>query len=755
MKNICQKIVIIYNYLYFLHLLHQSDSKTITDFVKQKLDLFKETEKRWYFYIKSYLQHHMYKMYKPYFTNTGIQSCYWNNYQLVHCFISFNSSDALLMKLKSKVTKHLNFLQETGNFISNFNTIKVEHDVTKAAGKMLLTSFLQPSSHPIYRNHCKDGFIEKDDCGARAGPSQWVAVFSWIELAFSLDKFLSLNLTFDEMKFITGATNFAESFDFCVLGNLEISEKTRRGRKIFVKFCGCRFLSRFSVYPNFTKIGVIAHLFPSTLYSIVGEYTIQDWLLAVRMFGPIKEPNDICDLLFLWYSVKPSWTLFSYQIEIQKNKKLVLTSNIFLLKNQLLVVHNGPGYESPTVKHQGHKYFLKSFQAFTFGLQRTWKKWGFQFYGEDIQVVKQKYPGGVKLSLPNSLMCGELMCALEISSTATDQINLTVFNFSFVGKESEMCKYGGFTTAQYLNSKYQENVIFCETSGEMFRTRRSFFSSHSSLLALLYWFVPYSSVNITILVQNTTCKYLHICPCTLRTKCLPASNHKAECYSYIKDLSKAYGIRLENDETGLANRLKMFTFQFACVVVHITRAKSCRITKATGFEFKLHIWPDTKQQLSAWIYGELKQVLNDKSAWSTCMYRCGYKNKMHAFNLTQTHPESEIVNGEMAGEHLGKCKAKVSKRVFLQFFEPLNAKNWIEVQFTFCNISLNISEANEILRYKTWGQQVSTIQHPLQFCKIWAGKYFGQICSLSSSGEKYRQTRKRTEFSFVLLTATM
>lgn len=102
------------------------------------------------------------------------------------------------------------FLERTGNFLFNIQPFYLTENLTYPKGEVILNSDLQPSAFPIYQRYCEDGFVAKDDCATQIGKKFYMGhVSSDTVLFFHLSEYFTLNLTFGEILFISGSTNFA------------------------------------------------------------------------------------------------------------------------------------------------------------------------------------------------------------------------------------------------------------------------------------------------------------------------------------------------------------------------------------------------------------------------------------------------------------------------------------------------------------------------------------------------------------------
>ncbi len=267
-------------------------------------------------------------------------------------------------------------------------------------------------------------------------------------------------------------------------------------------------------------------------------------------------------------------------------------------------------------------------------------------------------------------------------------VNLSVKYLQYTGHTSETCKFGGFVTAADIIGVYSENSILCKSSdASKFTHERNFYSSRSSLFALLYMFPPYSTVKATFTLKINHCKILNICPCIfdidpLCIHVMPSFNssvHQLSCTAFINFLQSISGNDSINGFNVVRESWELPFYPDMCFALNIVRRKICtqddwRDRPRLGLKLKLDIikYYTDKYNLDVTVRGVLQQPLAKQIQWRNCMFKCGYKSQVvvqHTYSFIQNSTSSTYF-------YFAK---EFSGNVFLELYEPLHAQNWLEV----------------------------------------------------------------------------
>ncbi len=410
-------------------LLLQSNGKPATEWVRQQLDIYKETHKLWFGYMRSFLKHHIDQL--DYHTIIVLQmQGYLSNFlSFVNIFRTHNSSALLLNSLKSSLSKYLHFLQDTGQFLSNKDTMTFSHILQNASGNFLLNSDLQPSAHPLYQYFCSDGFIMKDDCLK-------ITDFEF-SLYFFLSSHLTVNITFDEVQFKSGSINFIGGHVTCDLGQLLVVSWLGRlvpSSPLSEQLSFCGHLSKTSVHPKFQSAFIQTGLYPSVTLHVQGHFVIQDEYLQIFTHQYGIKHSVVRDTIS--YTFQKKYTLSVFRIEMSKLKKIVIQQ---YGNSTTLLVHNGPGPKSPVIQPLHNAYILTSFQAFVAHLQPDWLSGNsLSFASLNVTTAHIMHHNHMEIYLPYEKFCLESLCVLSFHSREKHQINLTVLSI-YTGEKTAKC----------------------------------------------------------------------------------------------------------------------------------------------------------------------------------------------------------------------------------------------------------------------------------------------------------------------------
>lgn len=270
----------------------------------------------------------------------------------------------------------------------------------------------------------------------------------------------------------------------------------------------CGYLAALSVYPLFSIVTVLVATYPSIFYNISGQFQVQDKnLLSTRSMTKVSQNGHLSSKLC--NTIQNKWVHEIIELEVPKRKRIQTFAHA---DTSRLLVLDGPENQSPCVNSRGNVFHLTSFRSFIVHLQTYCRLHCLHvnYTAVDLPLIKLLVRSADTLSLPSKMMCSVLPCVLYCFTNFSYQVNITVLNLSYEGKESEICKYAGFATGQYLhetlNNSFRENVILCETSDPQFELAKSFYSSLSVLYVQLYQFQQYAELNLKLKVASPSKK---------------------------------------------------------------------------------------------------------------------------------------------------------------------------------------------------------------------------------------------------------
>ncbi len=665
-----------------LLLILSTTAEPATEWARKKIDTFRGTLKIWHVYTRSCIESHMHQFQCHSPRKFQLQSYLSDLLKFVSHHKSHNSSDTLFNGLSAAQDRYFDFLHKKGQLSPATKPLQLTITLKNVTGGIILSSALQAAAHPLFQSYCREGFIIKDDCHTPHG----YPYFSALRLLWTLSTHLALNITFHGIHFTSGSANFVKSFVFCDFGRLEVYS-VLGNLKDSNAFCG--HFPVMSVLLRFPMNCIELIVYPSTAYLISGQFSVVDAKLQIRSLRVKHRFLSGLPLLLL-----EIWTLLTFTIEVFKTSQISLYSQENM---KSILVLDGPGFSAPEIRPIQGVYHPTSFKCFVVSVQAFCiHNCSLPYSTSGAAITEWKKQGNTSFSLPAAGFCSEFLCLISFQFDSKSQVNLTVSDMSYVGEQSAVCEYGGFVALNRVEGKFKENIILCETFDHQSATSKSFYSSESILLAVLYQFIPYSSTNATIYVENSTCKSIQICPCTLMTYCPQAKRESLQCEAYIEHLWKFSKLEVGLELHGTFNNLNVENLHpdnDTCVVIQTFRLRSCDLrrminaegmTTLHGLIFSVGIIGSVGRQAYS-IRIEMDQTFTNRSSWKTCMYKCGLKNSFFTqeIQVVQTSPGKKTV--VLEGETL------LHENFFVQFNEPIHAKNWIEIQVRFHKAASNRS----------------------------------------------------------------
>ncbi len=680
--------------LLFVSLVPPTESDGIENWIKRHVPLFRRAPKLWHRYVRSFT-HHQLKQATA-LSKFGLTEFQSNHLLSLLVFRKLNSPWMFFNELK-----YLTLLKQqsmfAGIYMPKTRSVTVQSTVFLATGQLLLNSELQPSTHPIYQQYCSyRGFMILNDCEKIHLEKDAHFVYSIFHLIFKPDMKLGLNLTFSTIEFTSGSGNFGHGNTPCQLGLLRISYSKKVEKPL--EFCGQ--LSEYSVFPFSPEIQFSLIVYPSTLFEIHSVFMVRDRGKVVSIALRFQEHCIVCSVGLLYPTGQSTIFLSVMKMQVNKHRKLVAHLQVCSETNFLVL--DGPWHLSKKIAPLKTFYYMSSFLTivFTQFLLLTKEKCSLVFASKQINSTQLSFHADQEILISSGTICPHKpqLCVVDIHTSAKLHINLTVIHLSYKGRESSTCSLGGFVTAQHLESKFREHPILCnDIDRTVWSNFRSFYSSASSLVAILYMFFPFvTSMEVRFRLSATRCKSINICPCTLHLHCsLATSYNSPEQAQKLRPLM-AKGtpeclsafLQLENTtiKVGFSHRENPMNQQHVfridvgtCVIFQIARLRHCvlkgdKFISETGFMTYLRLFTLCRQgTFHVSVKGMLFQTLNRKSCCKNCMYRCGHINYLYIMNNQTT-----IAQQFSRGIRLNFAKSFPELRVKL--FEPINAANWVDIQ---------------------------------------------------------------------------
>ena len=182
-------------------------------------------------------------------------------------------------------------------------------------------------------------------------------------------------------------------------------------------------------------------------------------------------------------------------------------------------------------------------------------------------------------------------CVIHIQAETGIQINVTVDHVSYLGEGSSECKYAGLVIVEELTDEYKESSSLCSNHSRSSRQSRSFYSHNSSLTLVLYWYEPYSVINATLKISQTTCKTIWLDDCVVESLCSPFVDNLDECNSYLRKITRFSKVTLRF-VINLSPSMLISLPDKECVVIQIFH-KDATLPKNAIDNHRCHVPLDT------------------------------------------------------------------------------------------------------------------------------------------------------------------
>ncbi len=666
----------------FLYLVLSSWQQSLTnadptqDWVKSHSDFFQHTPKLWFAYVESILYQHQSNDFEGGCGTIPINIK--SQFLFVDCFKKRNLS--LLFHEDVQKENRGDSPLDLSTRTSNIRKLYFNREVLWPEGNIYLNSDSLLPSALLYHQYCKNGFTILDDCKNVYHRRAWGWARSEIFARFQLSEKLTGNFTFTHLEFISGSVNFVGGQVSCKFGAVDIVPVNQT---IDLQFCG--FLSDFSVFPQFNNIDLKVSAFPSTVFHVVVAYTVLDSGVITTLNSSQALNKNITNIAsFAYMDFDDEHKLEIVEIVVQKTEKVILLFDQKQCHQTQILVLDGPGYLSHRSIMRYNVSFLSSFTALLSvfnGCSMEMNEFGFRYKTNPAMIRPLRIVQSITETLPNLFgNFGEQVSVLFAYAPGNKTVNLSINILQYSGVASESCKFGGFVTAEYLREGYSENSILCKTSISKEETfERNFYSSNSSLLALLYMFSPYSSIRATFTLSLSDCKFINICPCVINRypMCEFALDNNLQCASYRDFQRKHQGIKLF-----FVPRDELWTLPIQpgmCFALNIARREICsqndqRVMPYLGFYNALRIFKyfSDKFNLDVTVRGVLQQPLTNKSQWRNCMFKCGYPSEVIV------DPKTICIQKSTDMTHFYVVK-EFPVDLVLELLEPLHAQNWLEI----------------------------------------------------------------------------
>lgn len=298
-------------------------------------------------------------------------------------------------------------------------------------------------------------------------------------------------------------------------------------RKNAFVFCGQH--STFSLYPSFSAVDVRIIAFRPDDLTLTVIYSVVDNKNTIHSLTSLtQDPKP-----YITHTIGGDCAVLSYCIKVQKVKHVVIYT-----ADLKVVIYDGPGFLSPIVKpNRSNVVSASSFECTVQVLYEINKTHPVRFDSNLISTVQVHHQSsenqtGVVFDLPWPKY-DTIPSVVSIQAETGLQINATVLVMRCIGLASITCKYAGLTAAEAFPHGYKEHVVMCHNHNISSRPYKSFFSSNSSLIVILFSFKHYSSSVASLVVSGTSCKGTQIDICTFNNLCGLSTTKR--CASFLKN----------------------------------------------------------------------------------------------------------------------------------------------------------------------------------------------------------------------------
>ncbi len=336
-------------------------------------------------------------------------------------------------------------------------------------------------------------------------------------LQFSLDKKLSLNISFAFIRFTSSHQKH------CVYGSLKVigkSQATDAGRTKAI-FCG-RHPSFISLQ-NWNFLNLTIRFYFYDFHEIQFHYQVYTFdLIALVAGAHLLHPPSECKVYQF-----PSQRSMLQIVHLKTMSHHRLFLDLTHLDSAQYVSYNGPGIKSNRIKTSAWSNIVHT-ETFQCVFYITMKE---PHTGNMHDKVKnllnfqsQKLPSellkavqiehGTETHLFDVSLNKSKIFGFQYISDSTMQINITIIHLLYHGRESQSCKYGGLSIGESLGGRIPTLVCRCDIFNS-----KSFVSTNSSAILVAYSYPEYSSLAASLVVSPTQCRVISVSVCQFTELC--------------------------------------------------------------------------------------------------------------------------------------------------------------------------------------------------------------------------------------------
>ncbi len=354
---------------------------------------------------------------------------------------------------------------------------------------------------------------------------------------FAITSILKLNLSFGSIYF-SSRQKYCFHGHICIHNNEKVREYITTQQTINLwqnshSFCYCGQHASFHLYPWFTTVFISICKMRHILFHFDASFSVMDTNsvenVLVRSAGNDVAPDNT-------FRFPGGDLIMTFHIKVGKIAHVLL--HIVHQEPIKGVVVDEPLSSSRVVSINSSHLKTSSFECTIKILIGAPEKHVndmnyFQYQSEISKTSEELYlnnnPRHLSLFLPNS-KCSATFCLYLLKADENSHINITLRILLWDGTPSVDCKYGGFVTAELLPDEYTESKVLCESYDSSKKQAVNFFSLRTSIFMVLYWSNKQAQISSHFVVQLTECEAVKVDVCSMHYYC---QNGKHDCSLYL------------------------------------------------------------------------------------------------------------------------------------------------------------------------------------------------------------------------------
>ena len=343
-------------------------------------------------------------------------------------------------------------------------------------------------------------------------PTNFIATYSW---TINMHPRLRLQITLEHLR-VQGETIRCR-YNLTVISNSTMKQ--------LFSFCG--FFSNYTIHPKHHYVIYTLYYGPDYYFAMESLFdTIsENSFVSARIQTTVQKQisNNIHEILIPVIKV----LVGLYHIITRKYEQLVIYYNI---NNTRSLLYNGPGYLSENIhlRQGNHSIYCDTYQCilqmiydYSENGKLSYKGVIFVTNWKQVTLCDRKQNITLKLDDTNSLKSKVEIFVLQ--SPNDTHINASIFHFScnfssvFPMKvDDSNCTYGGVSFSTIEGEHFREVRLLCSTKINDLLNLQNVYSDQNKLIFVKFAYKEYSSLNLTLKVSFTSCKFVAINVCLHR-----------------------------------------------------------------------------------------------------------------------------------------------------------------------------------------------------------------------------------------------